>query len=149
MSQWLAHVTVATVIERDNKFLMVEELSGGKAVFNQPAGHLEANESLIDAAKRECMEETGWQVEIDAFVGIALYTAPSNGITYQRNTFVGHAIEHYSQHPLDEGIIAPHWLSLDEIKDIEQQGRLRSPLVLTTIEQYLEQAHYPLSLFYR
>lgn len=149
MSQWLAHVTVATVIENNGKFLIVEEYnSRGKAVFNQPAGHLEANESLIDAARRECLEETGWDVNIEGFIGIALYTAPSNGITYQRNTFTGSAIKHHSQTPLDDGIIGAHWLSLEDIKDLHQQGRLRSHLVLTTIEQYLQQPSYPLSLVY-
>ena len=81
------HITVATVIEDQGRFLLVEELKAGRLVLNQPAGHLEANENLREAAIRETLEETGWEVELTGLVGIYLYTAPSNGITYQRVCF--------------------------------------------------------------
>lgn len=84
---WQPHITVATVVERDGKFLFVEEFKAGQHVFNQPAGHLEANETLAQAALRETLEETAWDVELTGVVGIYLYTAPSNGVTYQRICF--------------------------------------------------------------
>ena len=82
--EWKPHITVATVVEDNGRFLMVEELKGERAVLNQPAGHLDPNESLIDAAIRETLEETGYDVELTGVIGIYLYTAPSNGVTYQR-----------------------------------------------------------------
>src|ERR1700756_5172493 len=84
---WLPHITVATIVEDNGRFLMVEELKGGRAVLNQPAGHLDPNETLTEAAVRETLEETGWDVEATGIVGIYLYTAPSNGVTYQRGCF--------------------------------------------------------------
>lgn len=84
---WQAHVTVATIVEDQGRFLFVEEMKGGRAVLNQPAGHLDPNESLQRAAVRETLEETGWDVELTSVVGIYLYTAPSNGVTYQRICF--------------------------------------------------------------
>ena len=78
---WYPHVTVASIIENDGKFLFVEEVANGKRVINQPAGHLEAEETLIEAAQRETLEETQWQVAIDGVVGMGLYVAPGNGVT--------------------------------------------------------------------
>ncbi len=91
---WAPHVTVATIIERDNRYLMVYEESDGKKVYNQPAGHLDPDETLADAAIRETLEETGWSIKLTGVVGVNLYTAPSNGITYFRTTFIGEAIRH-------------------------------------------------------
>ena len=90
--EWLPHITVATIVEDNGKFLMVEELKGGRAVLNQPAGHLDPHETLTEAAVRETLEETGWDVEPTGVVGIYLYTAPSNGVTYQRVCFIAKAI---------------------------------------------------------
>ena len=143
-SNFSPHVTVATVIERQGKFLLVEEQSSGITVLNQPAGHLEANESLIDAAVRETFEETGWHVEITGVLGIELYTSPNNGITYHRTTFVGVAREHDSSATLDDGILQALWLTPEEIKQFKSAPR--SPLVLKAIEQYLSQTPYPLSM---
>ena len=85
--EWKPHITVATVVEDNGRFLMVEELKRDRAVLNQPAGHLDPNESLIEAAIRETLEETGYDVELTSVIGIYLYTAPSNGVTYQRVCF--------------------------------------------------------------
>lgn len=101
------HITVATIIEDQGRFLMAEEFKAGKHVFNQPAGHLEANESLLDAARRETLEETAWEVELTGVVGIYLYTAPSNGVTYQRICFAARALKHHPSGPWTATSCAP------------------------------------------
>ena len=142
-SRWTPHATVAVVVEKDGKFLVVEEYSQNQAVFNQPAGHVEANETLIAAAKREALEETGYQVDIQGIVGLYTYTAPSNGITYHRYCFFGSAIEYDADAPLDDGIIGPQWLSINEMRNCQ---RLRSPMVLTCFEDYIRGQRFPLDV---
>jgi 8-oxo-dGTP pyrophosphatase MutT (NUDIX family) len=144
---FIPHVTVATVIENDGKFLLVEELANGKAVYNQPAGHLDANESLEQAALRETLEETGWDIALRGVVGLSLYTAPSNGVTYIRTTFFASAVRHNEDQALDKGIIQAVWLTLDEMR--AASDRMRSPLVIATVEQYIKGARYPLELIFR
>lgn len=138
------HVTVATVVEDQDRFLLVEEAADGRAVFNQPAGHLEADESLTQAALRETLEETGWDVELTAVIGIYLYTAPSNGVTYQRVCFAARPLRQRQDHPLDDGIIGPRWLTREELA--AQPDRWRSELVLRCIDDYLAKERYPLEL---
>ncbi|HHX05474.1 MAG: NUDIX domain-containing protein, partial [Thiopseudomonas sp.] len=92
MPRFTPHITVATVIEKDGRFLFVKEHAEERVVLNQPAGHLEMDESLIQAAIRETLEETGWDIEITQLIGIYLYTAPSNNVTYQRVCFAGRAL---------------------------------------------------------
>lgn len=146
--EWLPHVTVATVVERDGQYLLVEEICSGKQVINQPAGHLDPDETLIEAAIRETAEETGWKVEITSVLGVALYTSPSNDVTYHRTTFIAKAIAPIENAELDEGIIGPVWMTKSEVKNAFEQGRLRSPLVLETIEQYEKDQSYSLDMFY-
>jgi 8-oxo-dGTP pyrophosphatase MutT (NUDIX family) len=141
---WQAHVTVATIVEDQGKFLFVEELKGGKAVLNQPAGHLDPNESLQRAAVRETLEETGWDVELTSVIGIYLYTAPSNGVTYQRICFAAKALRHHPDYTLDDGIIGPLWLTRAEL--IARQERWRSELVLRCVDDYLNGEHFSLDL---
>lgn len=143
---WQPHVTVATLVENDGKFLFVEEIKNGQRVINQPAGHLEQNESLIEAAQRETLEETQWRVEILGIVGFGLYTAPANGVTYQRTSFFARPIAFCPDQPLDSGIEQAIWLTLDELK--ERRAMLRSPLVLECLERYLDGHRYPLSMIY-
>ncbi len=102
---WQPHITVATIIEDQGRFLLVEELKGegGRAVLNQPAGHLDPNETLGQAAVRETLEETGWDVELTGVVGLYLYTAPSNGVTYQRVCFTARTLRY---HPIANSIPA-------------------------------------------
>ncbi|WP_285961882.1 NUDIX hydrolase [Pseudomonas tohonis] len=138
------HVTVATLVEDQGRFLMVEEISDGRAVLNQPAGHLEADESLIQAALRETLEETGWEVELTAVTGIYLYTAPSNGVTYQRVCFAARPLHHRPEHELDTGIIGPRWLTRDEL--LAHREQWRSPLIIRCIDDYLAGERFPLSL---
>lgn len=144
MPRFTPHITVATVIEKDGRFLFVKEHAEERVVLNQPAGHLEMDESLIQAAIRETLEETGWDIEITQLIGIYLYTAPSNNVTYQRVCFAGRALAQRENLQLDEGIIAPVWLSRDEL--IEQQALWRSPMVLRCIDDYLAGERFSLEL---
>lgn len=137
------HVTVATIVEDQGRYLMVEEVSNDCVVFNQPAGHLEDDESLIQAACRETLEETAWAIEVNSVTGVYLFRG-ANGVTYQRTCFAASAVEHRPELPLDEGILCAHWLTLDEIRARESQ--LRSPLVLQCILDYLNKPRYPLDL---
>ena len=141
---WYPHITVATIVEQDGRFLIVEELDDGQIVFNQPAGHLEINESLIAAAVRETLEETGWLVEPTNIIDISLYTSGKNDITYFRTSFAAKALEQVPGATLDEGIIQPRWLTLDELKS--GHFSLRSPMVTYVIERYLSGIKYPLDL---
>ena len=148
MQEWAPHVTVATVIENDGRYLLVEERDkfSGDMVFNQPAGHLEANESLAEAALRETMEETGWCVELSGFLGIALYTAPGNQLTYLRTTFVAKPLYRQEGAKLDPDIHATHWQDYEEI--ISNSVRMRSPLVIASIEQHRQGIIYPVDLIF-
>lgn len=141
---WAPHVTVATIIERDNRYLMVYEEADGNKVYNQPAGHLDPNETLQEAAIRETLEETGWTVALTGVVGVNLYTAPSNGITYFRTTFIASALSHDTQRPLDTGIIEAVWLSYEEL--VARKDQLRSPMTLQIIEEYRAGRRFPLEV---
>lgn len=138
------HVTVATIVENQGRFLMVEEMADDRAVFNQPAGHLEADESLIQAALRETREETGWEVELTGVIGIYLYTAPSNGITYQRVCFSAKPLRQIAGSVLDHGIIGARWMTRQELA--EHSERLRSPLVLLCVDDFLIGDPFPLAV---
>ncbi len=143
-TRWYPHVTVATVVERDGRFLLVEERGeSGQLVFNQPAGHLEPGESLQQAAVRETLEETGWHIALEGLVNIALYTSPANGETYYRTTFFGHPLRHEPERSLDEGILRAVWLEADEIAISD---RLRSPMVAEVVRLYQSGQRHPLSI---
>lgn len=143
---WHAHVTVATIVEHEGRFLFVEELKGGRLVLNQPAGHLEPKESLQQAAVRETLEETGCDVELTGVTGIYLYTAPSNGVTYQRICFVANLVRHHTERALDSDISGIRWLTYDEL--LAERDRLRSELVLRCLDDYLAGARFPLALIH-
>lgn len=142
---WLAHSSVATIVEKDGLFLMVEELDGARTVFNQPAGHLENGESLFEAALRETLEESAWQVELTDFLGLYHYPAP-NGVTYIRHCFVARPLRHHAGRALDTGILAAHWLSADTI--LAPDFRARSPIVPRVLRDYLRGVRYPLDVIY-
>lgn len=148
MADWQPHVTVATVVVQDGRYLIVEERdkSSGELVFNQPAGHLEAGESLQQAALRETLEETAWEIELRGLLGIALYTAPGNGVTYYRTTFLARPLRQLPNAPLDPDIHAVHWLDYEAIRN--NSARMRSPLVLKAIEQQRRGLCYPLDFIY-
>lgn len=141
--RWTPHATVAAIVVKNDRFLMVEEISGGKQVFNQPAGHVEQGESIIAATVRETLEETGWAVKPVALQGLYTYTAPANGVTYHRYCIIAEALHEVANAELDDGIIGPQWMSIDELR---QCDRLRSPMVLTCAEDYLKDRHFPLDI---
>ncbi|MEY3371955.1 MAG: hypothetical protein RLZZ537_423 [Pseudomonadota bacterium] len=141
---WQPDVTVATVVERDGRLLMVEERVGGKLVYNQPAGHLEPDESILQAAIRETLEETGWQVSLTAFIGAYQWKAPETGRQYLRMAFAAEPLQHDAGRTLDEGIVAAHWMLPSEIDALTD--RHRSPLVARVIADYLNGSRHPLNL---
>lgn len=141
---WTPHATVAVVVrDSQGRFLLVEEVSDGRVVFNQPAGHVEEDEAIFDAARREALEETGWEVTLDYFLGLYTYKALANGVTYYRFCFAASPVQKLSS-TLDDGIIAAHWMTLEEIQ--EMKGQLRSKLVLQCIEDYRNGRHFPLDV---
>ena len=141
---WKPNVTVAAIIEIDSKFLMVEEKSIAGPVLNQPAGHLEPNESMQQAVIRETLEETGHLFTPSSIVGSYLWHNPDNETTYFRTTYQGEVCLETVNDALDDGIIQALWMSLDEIKNNQQ--RLRSPVILESINDYLNGQTYPLRL---
>ncbi len=141
---WKPHVTVAAVIERDGKFLLVEEETDSGIRYNQPAGHLECREALADAVVREVLEETAWRFVPQYLVGIYNWRNEARDLTYLRFTFGGELVGHEAGRKLDEGIIAAHWLTLDEIR--ARQASLRSPMVMTCIDDWMAGRRYPLDL---
>ena len=136
--------TAACVIQRDNRFLLVEEAKGGPfTVFNQPAGHVETGEGPMAAILREVQEETAWRVTLRGYLG--LYVFHKDGQTFHSHGFIAEPAE-FLDTPLDTDIIATHWLTLAEIRALSAQQRLRSPLVLKRIEDAVSERCYPLSV---
>ncbi len=141
---WKPNVTVAAVVQRDGKFLLVEEETEAGLAFNQPAGHLEQGESLVDAAVREALEETAYHFKPTHLVGIYNWRHPTKDLTYLRFAFGGELRGWEADRPLDDGIVGARWLSLDEVR--ATQDRHRSPLVLRCIEDHLAGQRCPLDL---
>lgn len=137
-------VTVAAVVERDGRFLLVEEhASNGELVVNQPAGHVESGETLQQAVIRETFEESAWRFRPEYLVGLYLWAHPGNGSSYLRVCFAGAVDAHQPDKPLDSGIERVLWLSR---QDLAGPGvRTRSPLVLSVVDDYLAGERYPLS----
>ena len=141
---WKPNVTVACVVEREGRFLLVEEAEAGARVLNQPAGHLEEGESLSDAVIRETREETGWAFEPTALVGLYRWVHPQSGLTFLRAAFTGQLASHDGGASLDPDILANHWMDRDAL--LRSGLGLRSPLVLRCIDDYLAGRRYPLEL---
>jgi 8-oxo-dGTP pyrophosphatase MutT (NUDIX family) len=139
---WTPHITVATIVPEGDRFLLVEEWADNLLVFNQPAGHLDPNESLIEAAIRETREETGWQIDVQSIVGIYLLKAV-NGLTYHRTCFLAAPVAQISE-TLDHGIERIVWMTRAEVE--LHNDRLRSPLVIQCIDDYLAGQNFPLSI---
>lgn len=139
---WRPHVTVACVVADGDRFLMVEEEVRGLLVYNQPAGHLDDGESLTDAALRETLEETGWTVALDCLIGVDQWRSTEHGDAVIRFSFAATALSHDAARPLDVGIQRALWLTRSEIAALG--GRLRSPLVLSSIDAWLAGQRLPL-----
>jgi len=147
MSEERPHITVATVVEQEGRLLMVKEHANGGLVYNQPAGHLEIGETLIEAAVRETREETAWQVTITALLGIYQYRSELNGITYVRICFIGEPEAELVDRELDPAIAEALWLTPAEVERIaEQQDAMRSPLVLAAIHDFQAGKSCPISI---
>ena len=141
---WKPNVTVAAVVERDGRFLLVEEHTERGLLFNQPAGHLEADESIVAAVARETLEETAWDFSPRHLVGVYRWRPSSSEVTYLRFAFSGELGTHHADRALDEGIVRAVWLSPDEIRN--GRDRHRSPLVVRCMEDYLAGIRAPLDL---
>ena len=137
----LPHLTVAVVVEQEGKFLVVEEEDEGQIAYNQPAGHVENDETIAEAALRETLEETAWGGKLESIIGIYHYTAPNNGIRYVRVCFAASPIR-LTKSALDPDIRGAHWLTLQDLSKLT----LRSPLVCRVIEDYQAGIRFPLSL---
>jgi len=140
---WTPRVTVAAVIERDGRFLMVEENTDDGVVFNQPAGHLEDGEGLSQAVVREVLEETARAFTPRGIIGVYRWRMAQGGRTYLRVCFHGDCAEPDPARSLDNGIVGTRWMGRRELADC---GRLRSPLVLACIDDYLTGRSAPLHL---
>jgi 8-oxo-dGTP pyrophosphatase MutT (NUDIX family) len=147
---WQPDVTVATVVVRDGHLLCVEEQANGRGlVLNQPAGHLEPDESLTDAALRETLEETGWDVRLTAFIGAYQWKAPVRADEgsqrhYLRFAFMAEPVRHHPERELDTGIVRALWMTPAELLDARE--RHRSPLVWQAVADCLAGRRQPLSV---
>lgn len=141
---WAPHVTVAAIIERDGKFLLVDELVDGTRVLNQPAGHLDEGETLIDAVIRETLEETAWHFRPSALVGIYSWRQPGGGHTFLRVAFSGEVSSHDAGRELDAGIVKSVWMTPSQLASAGH--RLRSPMVLRCVDDYRSGARHSLSI---
>jgi 8-oxo-dGTP pyrophosphatase MutT (NUDIX family) len=136
-------VTVACVVADGGRYLMVEEEVNGRLAYNQPAGHLDDGESLASAAVRETLEETGWTVELDALIGVHQWRSTEHGDSVLRFSFAARPVRHDPARPLDVGIRRALWLTRADIAALGD--RLRSPLVLRSIDAWLAGQRLPLS----
>jgi len=141
---WKPNVTVAAVIERDGRFLLVEEETSQGVRFNQPAGHLEADESILEAVKREVLEESAYHFVPQHLLGIYRWHSGDSNTTYLRFSFTGRITGQDPDRLLDDGILQALWMTPDEIR--ASQPRHRSPLILRCVDDYLDNKRYPLDL---
>ena len=144
MAQWSPRVTVAAVVEQAGRFLLVEESVDDRQLINQPAGHLEAGETLLAAVRRETLEETAWYFEPTDLIGVYRWTHPTHGTTFLRFAFTGELTGHDPNRGLDRDISRVLWLTAAEVRTAED--RLRSPQVCACIDDYLAGCRYPLQL---
>jgi 8-oxo-dGTP pyrophosphatase MutT (NUDIX family) len=142
--QWMPHTTVAAIVEDNGKFLLVEEVTERGNRLNQPAGHLENNETLIEAVIRETLEETAYTFKPESLLGIYHWKHEHNDTTYLRFAYIGSVSNHQADLALDEGIIRAVWMTADEMRS--NAMLMRSPQVLTCVEDYLSGQQFPLSV---
>jgi 8-oxo-dGTP pyrophosphatase MutT (NUDIX family) len=142
-----SELTVAAIAERDGQFLVVEERASRRLVFNQPAGHVEEGESFVAAVVRETLEETAWTFQPQAVVGIYLWQHPRTRQAVLRVAFCGTVSTHDPNRSLDDGIVRAHWMTRGQLA--AHAARLRTPMVLRCIDDYLAGARFPLDLLHR
>jgi ADP-ribose pyrophosphatase YjhB (NUDIX family) len=142
--RWTPHVTVAAIAERHGALLLVEEAIQGRLVLNQPAGHWEEDESLTDAVQREVLEETGYAFVPEALIGIYRWDVPDRDLTYLRFVFAGRVGAVPVRETLDHNILRALWLSPEELQT--EHARLRSPMVLRCVQDYLAGRRFPLEI---
>ena len=140
--QWMPHVVAAAIVERDGKFLLVEEHTAEGLRLNQPAGHWERGETLVEAVCREALEETAHRVEPTALLGCYTTHYPQRDITYLRFAYVCQVTGIDAARPLDHGIVRALWLTPDELA--AHPTPHRSPLVMRCVEDYLAGRRFPL-----
>lgn len=140
---WKPNVTVAAVVERAGRFLLVEEDIENQRVINQPAGHWDEGETLLDAVIRETWEETGLRFTPRALIGVYAWQRP-NDVTYLRFAFAGDVEGRDDARPPDPTIVRTLWWSAEEMRDASQ--RLRGPHVLRAVEDHLGGSHHPLDV---
>ena len=138
------HVVAAAIVERDGRFLVVEERINGELKLNQPAGHWEEGETLVDAVKREALEESGWEVEPIALLGAYDFKPDHLDYSFLRFAFVCEPRKHHDGRKLDEGIERAIWLTREELA--RRSAEHRSPALLACIDDYLAGRRYPLEL---
>src|SRR5687768_9147079 len=141
---WKPNVTVAAVVEKDGKYLLVEEQTSSGILFNQPAGHLEPDESIVHAAMRETLEETGYTFAPQSVLGIYHWHSPAENTTFIRFAFSGSVIDHDPGRVLDAGIVRAGWFGIDEIRQMGH--RYRSPLVMKCIDDHRAGRRYSLDI---
>jgi 8-oxo-dGTP pyrophosphatase MutT (NUDIX family) len=137
-------LTVAAIVERDGQFLLVEERVANRMVLNQLAGHVEKGEQFIDAVVRETLEETAWTFHPEALVGIYLWEQPDQPRSFLRAAYCGRVSSHDPARRLDRGIERAVWLTREQL--VARSARLRSPMVLSCIDDYLDGVRYPLDV---
>lgn len=144
MSDWIPHVVVASIVEREGRFLIVEERINGEMKLNQPAGHWEKDETLVEGACREALEETRWEVEPTHLLGLYHHDPADLDYGFLRVAFVARALRERPELALDVGIERAVWMTRDEIA--ATQALHRSPMVLRCVDDYLAGRRYPLDL---
>jgi ADP-ribose pyrophosphatase YjhB (NUDIX family) len=147
MNSFQAHITVATVVEHEGRLLFVRETQNGEAVINQPAGHAEFGEDLMQAAYRETLEETAWRVEITGLLGWYIFQPYKGAGVYYRTCFIAEPRGHDPHQKLDTGILEALWLSPEELA--QRRAEHRSPLVARCVEDYQSGRRLPLDAIYQ
>ncbi len=137
-------LTVAAVVERDGRFLVIEERSSGRDVITQPGGHIEAGESPEAACVREVLEETGCDVTIDSLLGTYLWINPVTRQQFLRIVYTAEFLQQHTDRQLDDGIIAAHWLYKSEIE--HRRHNFRTPAVMKCIDDFLSGQRLPQSI---